>query len=110
MTSLNKFKQRLRGETVKVERPQEIKPELVKELIAEEAVVVEEAVTEEIEQVSDVAAVEEAVEEPLEVSKLESMTKIEIDGYAAGHGIQLDRRQSKFNMITEFIQKIEEKN
>ena len=110
MTSLNKFKQRLRGETVKVERPQEIKPELVKKLIAEEAVVVEEAVTEEIEQVSDVAAVEEAVEEPLEVSKLESMTKIEIDGYAAGHGIQLDRRQSKFNMITEFIQKIEEKN
>ena len=108
MTSLNKFKQRLRGETVKVERPQEIKPELVKELIAEEAV--EEAVIEEIEQVSDVAAVEDAVEEPLEVSKLESMTKIEIDGYAAGHGIQLDRRQSKFNMITEFIQKKEEKN
>ena len=108
MTSLKKFKERLRGENGKEEQPLEIKPELVKELIAEEAV--EEAVIEEIEQVSDVAAVEEAVEEPLEVSKLESMTKIEIDGYAAGHGIQLDRRQSKFNMITEFIQKKEEKN
>lgn len=97
MTSLKKFKQRLRGEPSKEERPLEIKPELVKEPIAEEVV------AEDIEQVSDVA-------EPLEVSKLESMTKTEIDGYAAEHGIQLDRRQSKFNMITEFIQKIEEKN
>jgi hypothetical protein len=40
--------------------------------------------------------------------KLQSMTKAEIDMYAEEHGIILDRRQTKFNMIAEFIQKIQE--
>jgi hypothetical protein len=38
------------------------------------------------------------------------MTKAEIDMYAEEHGIILDRRQTKFNMITEFIQKLKEKS
>jgi hypothetical protein len=44
-------------------------------------------------------------------SKVETMTKAELDAYAAEqHGIQLDRRQSKIKMIDEFIQKLKEKN
>jgi len=119
MTSLTKFKQRLRGEYGNEESPKlsiDIQPELVTETI------IVEPATEETEQVSIVDAVEPVIvdavepviedvtEDAVEVSKLESMTKTEIDGYAADHGIQLDRRQTKFNMITEFIQKIEEKN
>lgn len=106
MTSLKKFKQRLHGELVKSERPIDAQQKLMQEPKAKE--------TEEV-SIVDVAEVEiedieDVTEDAVEVSKLESMTKTEIDGYAAEHGIQLDRRQSKFNMITEFIQKIEEKN
>jgi hypothetical protein len=109
MTSLTKFKQRLRGELVKEELPLYTRSALEIDPV--------EHVIHGIEKVSmiDVAEVEiinfeDVIEEPVETSKLESMTKVEIDDYAAEHGIQLDRRQTKFNMITEFIQKIEEKN
>jgi len=107
MTSLNRFKQRLRGELAREELPQP-SPELVIDTV--EPVIVE---TEQLVIVDIPDSISEDViedEEPAEMSKLESMTKVEIDGYAAEHGIQLDRRQTKFNMITEFIQKIEEKN
>lgn len=111
MTSLKKFKERLRGEHVN-EEPLKLSIDIQPELVTETIIV--EPATEETEQVSIVDAVEPVIEDVVEdtakISKLESMTKIEIDGYAAGHGIQLDRRQTKFNMITEFIQKIEEKN
>ena len=119
MTSLKKFKERLRGEHVN-EEPLKLSVDIQPELVTETIIV--EPATEETEQVSIVDAVEsviddvvedtfeDVVEDAAEMSKLESMTKTEIDGYAAEHGIQLDRRQTKFNMITEFIQKIEEKN
>lgn len=127
MTSLKKFKERLRGEHVN-EEPLKLSIDIQPELVTETIII--EPATEEAEQVSIVDAVEpviedavvpvivdsmepvieDVVEDTAKISKLESMTKIEIDGYAAGHGIQLDRRQTKFNMITEFIQKIEEKN
>jgi hypothetical protein len=88
MTSLTRFKQKLRGET-----PEKTEPKLEEwlELVTE----VEETVVEEID---------------LEIEP-ESMTKTELDEYALeAHGIQLDRRQTKINMITEFIQKLKEKN
>ena len=120
MTSLKKFKERLRGELVKEELPVAIQTEFVVETIAE--VVIPEPATKETEQVSIVDAAdstiedvaedtfEDARENTAEISKLESMTRAEIDTHAEQYGIKLDRRQKKFNMITEFIQKIEEKN
>jgi hypothetical protein len=44
------------------------------------------------------------------VEKLKGMTKAELDDYAINYGIELDRRQTKPNMINEFIQKLKEKN
>jgi hypothetical protein len=61
----------------------------------------------------EVAIVEEIFDDETESdisNKLQSMTKAEIDMYAEEHGIILDRRQTKFNMITEFIQKLKEKS
>ena len=124
MTSLKKFKERLRGELVKEELPVAIQTEFVVETIAE--VVIPEPATKETEQVSIVDAADSTIEDTIEdvaedtfedarentaeISKLESMTRAEIDTHAEQYGIKLDRRQKKFNMITEFIQKIEEKN
>jgi len=42
--------------------------------------------------------------------KIKSMTKLELDQYAEHYDIFLDRRQTKQNMINEFIQKLKEKN
>lgn len=93
MTSLNRFRQRLSGE-----KPQKKEnPQLDNWL----NLVTEKNETE--------VAVEEVETEIL--SKVESMTKAEIDLYASEHhGITLDRRQSKIKLIEEFIQKLKEKN
>lgn len=40
---------------------------------------------------------------------IEKLSKKQLDEYALEYGIELDRRQSKENMITEFYQKLEEK-
>ena len=40
---------------------------------------------------------------------IEGMTKTELDEYAEKYDIYLDRRQTKPNMINEFIQKLKEK-
>jgi hypothetical protein len=42
--------------------------------------------------------------------KIKDMTKLELDKYAEQYNIYLDRRQTKQNMINEFIQKLKEKN
>jgi hypothetical protein len=95
MTSLNRFKQRLRGEFPTKEQPQ-----LSNWL---------ELVTEPLQDIPESGIIEEP--ECDAVVKVEEMTKAELDAYAAEkHGIQLDRRQTKINMITEFIQKLKEKN
>jgi hypothetical protein len=41
---------------------------------------------------------------------IDGMLKQEIDDYALSYGIELDRRQTKPNMINEFITKLKEKN
>jgi len=41
---------------------------------------------------------------------IEGMTKVQLDEYAEKYDIYLDRRQTKPNMINEFIQKLKEKN
>lgn len=41
--------------------------------------------------------------------KIKGMTKTELDEYAEQYDIYLDRRQTKPNMINEFIQKLKEK-
>ena len=42
--------------------------------------------------------------------KIKGMTKLELDQYAEQYDIYLDRRQTKPNMINEFINKLKEKN
>lgn len=93
MTSLTRFKQRLRGE-----KPVKEEPKL----------------DEWLKMVTEIEAETQIVNEENDAIDLEidpkSMTKLEIDEYALENGIQLDRRQTKQNMITEFIQKLKEKN
>jgi hypothetical protein len=106
MTSLTRFRQRLRGELPKKSGVQESSQEL------EEWV----KLVTNAHEAENSAIAEEPTEMPIEntdeteIDNLETMTKMELDLYAEEHGIQLDRRQSKFNMITEFIQKLKEKN
>lgn len=40
------------------------------------------------------------------MKNIDGMLKMELDKYATSHGIELDRRQSRPNMIKEFITKI----
>jgi hypothetical protein len=44
------------------------------------------------------------------MTKIEGMTKRDLDEYAEQYEIYLDRRKTKENMINEFIQKLKEKN
>lgn len=44
------------------------------------------------------------------MNKIDGMSKMELDEYAKDYDIELDRRQTKRNMIDEFIQKLKEKN
>jgi ribosomal protein L10 len=57
----------------------------------------------------EVEVVEEVAEEPIEEEaatvKLEDMTKKEIEEYARGFNIELDRRMNKTNMIKAFNEK-----
>jgi hypothetical protein len=95
MSSLDRFKQRLRGE-IPVKQTKE-QPQLGDWL---------QLVTETVQDVPETNIAEHDI-----TVKAEEMTKAELDAYAAeNHGIQLDRRQTKLNMITEFIQKLKEKN
>jgi len=41
-----------------------------------------------------------------EKKKLNKMTKVELEGYARGEGIELDRRKTKANMIEDYLQKL----
>jgi len=42
-----------------------------------------------------------------DISKWEEMDKLELDEYAHNHdGIELDRRQTKSNMVKEFLTKL----
>lgn len=107
MPSLSRFKQRLSGEQpVKKDEGLDEWLKLVTEIEAEKQ-----------EQINDVQEIEisivnvEPVAEEVDILiEPESMTKVELDEYAQEHGIHLDRRKSKQNMITEFIQKLKEKN
>ena len=100
MTSLTRFRQRLSGELPDKNEQQNIK-DWVK-LITEPE---DPAITTEIHIPS-----EETIKDREIIIDIESMTKSELDNHAVENGIQLDRRQSKKNMITEFIQKLKEKN
>lgn len=98
MTSLTRFKKKLRGEI-----PEKTDPKM------DEWV---KLVTEPQIDESDIdvdMVVNEEENAPSEID-LESMTKVELEDYAQEHGIELDRRKTKLNMITEFIQKLKEKN
>lgn len=109
MSSLSRFKQRLNGGHVAKEGPHlDEWLKLVTENDAEKTD--QESTVEEIEILVDN---EEAVAEEDKfdiMSELESMSKEKIDHFAEEHGIQLDRRKSKQKMITNFIQKLKEKN
>lgn len=110
MPSLTRFKQRLRGEVV--EQPQ--LDDWLKSVTEISIVDVNFEDTPPIEEIEETVENEmhEAEEEvkDAETVALESMTKEELDRYAEEHGIHLDRRKSKMKMITEFIQKLKEKN
>jgi len=109
MSSLSRFKQRLSGEQVVKEEPHlDEWLKLVTDIDAENTD--QAAIVEEIKTLVDN---EEPVAEENEIDimvELELMSKEELDHFAGEHGVQLDRRKSKQNMITEFIQKLEENN
>jgi hypothetical protein len=69
-----------------------------------------------VEFVLDPAAILEEPEKDELVSieqhmaNIDGMLKQELDDYALSYGIELDRRQTKQNMINEFITKLKEKN
>jgi len=103
MTSLTRFKQRLHGELPRKNGVQESTPELKTWV----KLVTDEPETEDMTE----TVIEYTDNDETDIDKFESMTKVELDLYAAeNHGIHLDRRKSKLNMITEFIQKLKEKN
>lgn len=107
MSSLTRFKQRLGGEPQVVN----VEPDLgdwVK-IVTETQEQQKDAHDTEIAIINEEPAAEAATEIVLEFDP-ETMTKAELDDYAQEHGVQLDRRQSKKSMITEFIQKLKEKN
>ena len=114
MPSLSRHKQRLRGDLSKEDTTPTIIEASTEEPIKDfpEASVEEDAI-EAIEDSTEEPIVEESFDDEIEsedTHKLKSMTKAEIDMHAENYGIKLDRRQTKFNMIAEFIQKIQEIN
>lgn len=100
MTSLTRFKKKLRGEI-----PEKTYPKMDEwlKLVTE----IEMRTDESVQEIDMVVNEEENA--PIEID-LESMTKVELEDYAQEHDIELDRRKTKLNMITEFIQKLKEKN
>jgi hypothetical protein len=68
-----------------------------------------------VEFVVDPAILEEPKKEELvsieqHLKNIDGMLKQELDDYALNYGIELDRRQTKPNMVNEFITKLKEKN
>jgi hypothetical protein len=108
MTSLARFKQRLHGELPPKDAKFPKKElEAWVELVISVSEVEENTITEDTTQI----AFEDINDAEAEIEDLEAMTKAEINLYAVEqYGIQLDRRQSKQKMITEFIQKLKESN
>lgn len=105
MSSLTRFRKKLSIEIAENATP-EIDMDVVEileetadaELDVEPIIVIDEAQSE--EQVS--------IEEHM--INIDGMMKQELDDYALYYGIEIDRRQSRANMVTEFITKLKEKN
>lgn len=101
MSSLTRFRKKLNIEITENTTP-EIDMDVVEILEettdAEPIVAIDEAQSE--EQVS--------IEEHM--INIDGMMKQELDDYALDYGIEIDRRQSRANMVTEFITKLKEKN
>ena len=67
-----------------------------------------------VEFVADPAILEEPKKEELvsieqHLKNIDGMLKQELNDYALNYGIELDRRQTKPNMVNEFITKLKEK-
>lgn len=105
MTSLSRFRQRLSGEPQVKITANKSQSDLVEWVKLVTEIETQEQINSPQEIELDIADEEFALE-----VDLESMTKVELDNHALDNGIQLDRRQSKKNMINEFIQKLKEKN
>lgn len=82
-------------------------------IVEETAAVVETPVFEDVpEEILEEEFAEVIVEEVSEVKailteeELQALSKIELDEYAFGYGIELDRRKSKSSMINDFITQI----
>ena len=110
MPSLKRFRKILTGE------PKNKNIEETPEAVEDEApVVVEEVVSETSTETlsSKLKAVFGFQKQTLSIEehaeKIKGMTKAELDEYAEQYGIELDRRQTKPNMVNEFIQKLKEK-
>lgn len=56
-----------------------------------------------LEEVQDVAEELEETREELE-AKLKAMTKVQIEDYAREHGVELDKRATKLNMIKQYLE------
>ena len=98
------FLQRIRGKEVQEETiVMPVFEDVPEELLEEEFKdAVEELVVEEL-------VVEEPILKEVKVltkEELQLLSKMEIDEYAFGHGIELDRRRSKSSMINDFLTQI----
>lgn len=56
-----------------------------------------------LEEVQDVAEELEETRAELE-AKLKAMTKVQIEEYAREHGVELDKRATKLNMIKQYLE------
>lgn len=56
-----------------------------------------------LEEVKDAAEELEETREELE-AKLKTMTKVQIEDYAREHGVELDKRATKLNMIKQYLE------
>ena len=131
MTSLTRFRKRLNKELSEQTIPDEIEvADVVAEVVADEPQddlleepventddIVEEVIepSEPVEFDVDPAILEEPKKEELvsieqHLKNIDGMLKQELDDYALNYGIELDRRQTKPNMVNEFITKLKEKN
>ena len=123
MTSLSRFRKRLNKELSDQTIPDEIEvtdesqDDLLEEPVENTDEIVEEVIepSEPVEFVVDPAILEEPKKEELvsieqHLKNIDGMLKQELDDYALNYGIELDRRQTKPNMVNEFITKLKEKN
>lgn len=93
------FLQRIRGKEVQEETIvmpvfKDVSEELLEKEFKDEVeeLVIEEPVLEEVKVLTK--------------EELQLLSKMEIDEYAFGHGIELDRRRSKSSMINDFLTQI----